>query len=53
MNGGTKSSTNPAEAVGKIVLELNEKLTGISFRVPTTNISVIKPTAHLKNSADY
>merc|ERR1712003_441257 len=47
------SSTGAAKAVGKVIPELNGKLTGMSFRVPTINVSVVDLTARLKNGADY
>jgi len=47
------SSTGAAKAVGKVIPELNGKLTGMSFRVPTANVSVVDLTARLKNGADY
>ncbi|WP_367670539.1 type I glyceraldehyde-3-phosphate dehydrogenase [Sodalis-like secondary symbiont of Drepanosiphum platanoidis] len=47
------SSTGAAKAVGKVIPELNGKLTGISFRVPTSNVSVVDLTIRLKNSVSY
>jgi glyceraldehyde 3-phosphate dehydrogenase len=47
------SSTGAAKAVGKVIPELNGKLTGMSFRVPTPNVSVVDLTVNLKNSATY
>ena len=47
------SSTGAAKAVGKVIPELNGKLTGMSFRVPTANVSVVDLTARLKKGADY
>lgn len=47
------SSTGAAKAVGKVIPELNGKLTGMSFRVPTTNVSVVDLTVRLKNPATY
>merc|ERR1712161_138655 len=47
------SSTGAAKSVGKVIPELNGKLTGMSFRVPTANVSVVDLTARLKNGADY
>ncbi|WP_343189282.1 type I glyceraldehyde-3-phosphate dehydrogenase [Buchnera aphidicola] len=47
------SSTGAAKAVGKVLPELNGKLTGISFRVPTPNVSVIDLTIRYKKNANY
>lgn len=47
------SSTGAAKAVGKVIPELNGKLTGMAFRVPTTNVSVVDLTARLKKPATY
>lgn len=47
------SSTGAAKAVGKVIPELNKKLTGMSFRVPTSDVSVIDLTVELKNPASY
>lgn len=47
------SSTGAAKAVGKVIPELNGKLTGMSFRVPTPNVSVVDLTVRLKNPATY
>jgi glyceraldehyde 3-phosphate dehydrogenase len=47
------SSTGAAKAVGKVIPELNGKLTGMAFRVPTPNVSVVDLTVNLKNSASY
>ena len=47
------SSTGAAKAVGKVIPELNGKLTGMAFRVPTTNVSVVDLTARLKKDATY
>lgn len=47
------SSTGAAKAVGKVIPELNGKLTGMAFRVPTTNVSVVDLTVRLKNEATY
>jgi len=47
------SSTGAAKAVGKVIPELNGKLTGMAFRVPTTNVSVVDLTVLLKQDATY
>ena len=47
------SSTGAAKAVGKVIPELNGKLTGMSFRVPTPNVSVVDLTVNLANPASY
>jgi glyceraldehyde 3-phosphate dehydrogenase len=47
------SSTGAAKAVGVVIPELNKKLTGMSFRVPTSNVSVIDLTVELAREASY
>ncbi|MFZ7095778.1 type I glyceraldehyde-3-phosphate dehydrogenase [Luteimonas dalianensis] len=47
------SSTGAAKAVGKVIPELNGKLTGMSFRVPTSNVSVVDLTVELDKGASY
>lgn len=47
------SSTGAAKAVGKVIPELNGKLTGMSFRVPTIDVSVVDLTCTLKKEASY
>lgn len=47
------SSTDAAIAVGKVLPELNGKLTGIAFRIPTPNVSVVDLTIRQKKSASY
>lgn len=47
------SSTGAAKAVGKVIPALNGKLTGMAFRVPTANVSVVDLTAVLDKGADY
>ncbi|KAH1122437.1 hypothetical protein J1N35_005597 [Gossypium stocksii] len=46
-------STGAAKAVGKVVLALNGKLTGMAFRVPTVDVSVVDLTVRLEKSASY
>ena len=47
------SSTGAAKAVGKVLPALNGKLTGMAFRVPTTNVSVVDLTVNLEKPATY
>lgn len=47
------SSTGAAKAVGKVIPELNGKLTGMSFRIPTLDVSVVDLTAQLAKPATY
>lgn len=47
------SSTGAAKAVGKVIPELNGKLTGMAFRVPTADVSVVDLTVRLAKSATY
>ncbi len=47
------SSTGAAKAVGKVIPELNKKLTGMAFRVPTSDVSVVDLTVELNKEADY
>ena len=47
------SSTGAAKAVGKVIPELDGKLTGMAFRVPTIDVSVIDLTVNLKSSTNY
>merc|ERR1711911_570877 len=45
------ASTGAAKAVGKVIPDLNGKLTGMAFRVPTTNVSVVDLTCRLAKGA--
>jgi glyceraldehyde 3-phosphate dehydrogenase len=47
------SSTGAAKAVGKVIPALNGKLTGLSFRIPTVNVSVVDLVVRLDKSASY
>jgi len=47
------STTGAAKAVGKVIPELNKKLTGMAFRVPTSDVSVVDLTAELNKEATY
>jgi glyceraldehyde 3-phosphate dehydrogenase len=47
------SSTGAAKAVGKVIPALNKKLTGMSFRVPTSDVSVVDLTVELSKEASY
>ncbi|MFT3802682.1 MAG: type I glyceraldehyde-3-phosphate dehydrogenase [Burkholderiaceae bacterium] len=47
------SSTGAAKAVGVVIPSLNKKLTGMSFRVPTSDVSVVDLTAELEKEATY
>lgn len=47
------SSTGAAKAVGEVIPDLKGKLTGMSFRVPTSNVSVVDLTCRLEKSATY
>jgi glyceraldehyde 3-phosphate dehydrogenase len=47
------SSTGAAKAVGKVIPSLNKKLTGMAFRVPTSDVSVVDLTVELNKEATY
>ena len=47
------SSTGAAKAVGVVIPELNKKLTGMSFRIPTSDVSVVDLTVELNSPATY
>ncbi|KAB8314241.1 type I glyceraldehyde-3-phosphate dehydrogenase [Tolypothrix campylonemoides VB511288] len=47
------SSTGAAKAVGVVIPELNKKLTGMAFRVPTSDVSVVDLTVELEKAATY
>ncbi len=47
------SSTGAAKAVGRVIPELNKKLTGMAFRVPTSDVSVVDLTVELSKPAKY
>ena len=47
------SSTGAAKAVGVVIPELNKKITGMAFRVPTSDVSVVDLTVELNTEASY
>ena len=47
------SSTGAAKAVGKVIPELNGKLTGMAFRVPVPDVSVVDLTVRIEKGATY
>ena len=53
MNNIIPSSTGAAKAVGKVIPALNGKLTGMSFRVPTVDVSVVDLTVRLEKETNY
>lgn len=53
LNNIIPSSTGAAKAVGKVIPSLNGKLTGMSFRVPTADVSVVDLTVRLEKPASY
>ncbi|MHA7057959.1 type I glyceraldehyde-3-phosphate dehydrogenase [Aquimarina sp. M1] len=53
LNNIIPSSTGAAKAVGKVIPKLNGKLTGMAFRVPTADVSVVDLTVKTKESASY
>ncbi len=53
LNNIIPSSTGAAKAVGKVIPELNGKLTGMSFRVPVSDVSVVDLTCRLEKSATF
>ncbi|WP_419869913.1 type I glyceraldehyde-3-phosphate dehydrogenase [Chryseobacterium sp. CT-SW4] len=53
LNNIIPSSTGAAKAVGKVIPSLNGKLTGMSFRVPTVDVSVVDLTVRLEKSTSY
>jgi glyceraldehyde 3-phosphate dehydrogenase len=53
LNNIIPSSTGAAKAVGRVIPQLNGKLTGMAFRVPTLDVSVVDLTVNLRRSTSY
>ena len=53
INNIIPTTTGAAKAVGKVIPELNGKLTGMAFRVPTANVSVVDLTVRLEKETSY
>ena len=53
LNNIIPTTTGAAKCVGKVIPELEGKITGMSFRVPTPNVSVVDLTVHLKKDTSY